>query len=401
MNWLMTDMDSYFASVEQHLRPELRGRPVGVIPLEAENTCLIAASYDAKRLGAKTGTKVHEARRICPGITLVKARPATYVEVHRQILRSMDQCAEVERVYSIDEWTVRLRGEDKSPAQATELARQMKRQLLQDFGPWLTCSIGIAPTRLLAKIASSLQKPDGLTLLPISDLPGRLEHLSLGKLTGIGSGMLARLEQHGVRNVRDLWNLSREQSIRIWGSVSGARWWARFHGEDEPEIPTKRRSMTHGNVLEPRFRTEEGARGILIRLLCKLAQRLRQSGYLARSLQIHVGDVRGGEFSNETALPAIDDTHTLLQAFHDLWGDRRPSRAPIRKVDVTVSGLILASQVARPLFDEVEKRQRVSQAMDKINLQWGQSKVYLGSIHDYRHVMDNKIAFGRIPGDAD
>src|SRR5262249_16403750 len=105
MNWMLMDMDSYFASVEQYLRPELRGRCVGGIPVETDSTCVVAASYDAKRFGVKVGTGVREARRLCPGLLLVKARPDVYVRVHRRILRSVDRCAEVHRVYSIDEWT--------------------------------------------------------------------------------------------------------------------------------------------------------------------------------------------------------------------------------------------------------------------------------------------------------
>src|SRR5271154_2905282 len=103
MNWLFIDMNSYFASVEQHLRPELRGRAVAVIPVESEHTCVIAASYDAKIHGVKTGTRVSDARRLCPGITIVKARPDIYVQVHHAILRSVDKCAPIHKVYSIDE----------------------------------------------------------------------------------------------------------------------------------------------------------------------------------------------------------------------------------------------------------------------------------------------------------
>ncbi len=401
MNWLMTDMNSYFASVEQYLRPELRGRPVAVIPLETDSTCVIAASYDAKRRGVKTGTGVREARQLCPGIALIKARPAIYVQVHHRILQSVDQCAEVHRIYSIDEWTVHLQGDNRHPEQAQNLAQDIKRKLLADFGPWMTCSIGIAPTRLLAKIASNLQKPDGLTLLPIDDLPGRIEHLSLKDLCGISNGMLARLDKHGIRNIRALWEVSREQAVRIWGSVTGAHWWAGFHGHDEPEIPTRRRSMSHGNVLEPRFRNEAGARAIMVRLVCKLGHRLRQSGYLARSLRISVKDVQGSRISEEIGLPSVDDTPTLLHQFYKLWERRTPGGYPIKKVDVCVAGLVLASQVSRPLFDEIEKLQRVSQTIDAINDRWGSSTVYFGPVHDYRHLMENKIAFGRIPDELD
>jgi DNA polymerase-4 len=321
--------------------------------------------------------------------------------VHHRILQTVDKCAEVERVYSIDEWTVRLRGEQQRPEQAQRLAQDIKGEILKDFGPWMTCSIGIAPTRLLAKIASNLQKPNGLTVLPVGDLPSRLESLRLKDLCGISHGMLARLDQHGIRNIRELWEVSREQAVSIWGSVLGAQWWAGFHGHDEPEVPPRRRSMSHGNVLDPQFRNEEGARGILVRLVCKLAQRLRRSGYLAKSLRIAVKDVVGGRFSTEIDLPAVDDTPTLLQQFYKLWQRRPPGGYPIKKVDVCVGGLVLASQVSRPLFSEVEKLQRVSHTLDKINERWGSSSVYFGPMHHYRQPMENKIAFGRIPDEVD
>ncbi len=374
---------------------------MGVIPVETESTCVIAASYEAKQLGVKVGTGVREARRLCPGILLVKVRPRIYVEVHRHILRSVDQCAEVHRVYSIDEWTVRLRGEERQADTARRLARDVKRRILEDFGPWMTCSIGIAPTRLLAKIASKLEKPDGLTVLSVEDMPHRIENLSLDDLYGIGHGMLARLDEHGIRDVRALWDVGREQAVRIWGSVSGAHWWAGFHGHDEPEPPTSRRSMSHGHVLAPHFRNEEGACCIMARLVCKLAQRLRRSGYLAGSLRISVRDESGGTFSEEIGLPSVHDTSTLLKQFYVLWRRRAPGACPIKKVNVSVAGLVPASEVPRSLFDEFEKLRRLSQAIDEINKRYGPLTVYFGPVHHYRQLMENKIAFGRIPDEDD
>src|SRR5882672_10099072 len=106
LNWMLIDMNAYFASVEQHLRPELRGRMVGVVPVESEGTCIIAASADAKRLGVRVGTRVREARQLCPEIVLVRARPALYVKIHQAVGRSIDRCAPVHKVYSIDEWAI-------------------------------------------------------------------------------------------------------------------------------------------------------------------------------------------------------------------------------------------------------------------------------------------------------
>lgn len=295
LNWMLIDMNSYFASVEQHLRPELRGRRVAVIPVESENTCVIAASYDAKRFGVKVGTRVRDARQLCPGIMLVKARPDVYVKLHHAILRSIDKCLPVHKVYSIDEWAIQLLGDERRRERAIAIGYRIKQQLLHDFSPWLSCSIGIAPTRLLAKIASELKKPDGLTVLDPGEPPDKLDHLSLADLCGIGPGMRARLNARGIQSIRGLWALSKQQAIQVWGSVPGGYWWAGFHGFDEPEISTRRRSMSHANVLDPKFRNDEGAYGIMVRLLCRLGARLRHDGYFAQHLRVRLKNIRGGD----------------------------------------------------------------------------------------------------------
>lgn len=397
LNWLFVDMNSFFASAEQHLRPELRGRPVGVIPVESESTGLIAASREAKALGLKMGTGAREARRRCPEIVLVKARPDVYVRLHHAIAESIDRWAPIHRAYSIDEWAVRLGRGQREPAAARELGRRVKEQIQSDFSPTLSCSVGIAPTRLLAKIASDLQKPDGLTVLRAQDLPGRLEHRGLQSLCGIGAGMAGKLERSGIRTVRQLWELDRRQAIQVWGSVAGAHWWAGFHGHDEPEIPTRKSSMSHANVLEPRHRNEAGARGILTRLVCRLGTRLRTEGYAAGAMGIHVHSVGDGSFSSALDLPQSQDTPTLLEGLERLLGRCTPMRNPPLKVGAAVYGLIPVSQLSGSLFEQADRGTHLSKAMDKINQRWGLSAVYFGSMHGYRHHMDDKIAFGRIP----
>jgi len=399
MNWMLTDMNSYFASVEQHFRPELRNRAIGVVPVESEHTCVIAASYNAKREGVKVGTRVGDARRLCPGIVLVQARPKLYVQVHHAILRSVDKCAPIHKVYSIDEWAIQLIGGQRDTECAVALARQMKRQILDDFSPWLTCSIGIAPTRLLAKIGSDLKKPDGLTVLNADDLPGRIDHLSLDDLCGIGNGMLGRLKIHGIHSVRELWAISKQRAIEVWGSTSGASWWSGFHGFDEPEIPTRRRSMSHANVLSPDFRNDRDAYGILVRLVCRLGARLRDGGYFAQTLRVSLQYVRGHHWRQEITLPCVQDTPALLHQLEKLWHQRTLGGERILKVGVEISDFVPASQVSQSLFDELERPRRVSHTIDKINQRWGAATVYFGSLHDYRHHMDDKIAFGRIPSE--
>ncbi|MEX0877205.1 MAG: hypothetical protein WD114_07070 [Phycisphaerales bacterium] len=401
MNWLFLDMNSFFASAEQHLRPELRGHPIGVIPVETDRTCVIAASVEAKRAGVRTGTSVGDARAMCPGIRLIKARPDVYVRLHHRIAASIDRWIPIHKAYSIDEWAMRLVGKQREAEKAVDLGKRIKAQIAADHSRWLPCSVGIAPTRLLAKIACELEKPDGLSILATDDLPHRLGHLSLKDLTGINRGVAARLYRHGVEDIDGLWALSRQRSIEIWGSVVGAHWWAGFHGHDEPEQQTRKRSMSHANVLEPRLRNEAGVRGMLARLIYRLGIRLRDEGMLAGRLSVSVKYARHeGEFSAQTPLPLVQDTPSLLRAFTEMWADgssrRSPGAIPMQ-TGACVSGLVHESQATGCLFGEPVADTRLSRAMDLINRRWGPGAAYFGALHGCSHEMDEKIAFGRVP----
>ena len=397
LRWMFVDMNSFFASAEQHLRPELRGRPVGVIPVESDGSCVIAASIDAKRLGVRVGTTVPDARRLCPGIVLVKARPPVYVDLHHAVAEAITRCLPIHKTYSIDEWALELWGRERSAERATELAQGIKREMRASFSPALTCSIGIAPTRLLAKIACDLEKPDGLVVLEPAMLPARLDHLELEDLCGISRGIAGRLTAHGVRTVRDLWALTRDRAEAIWGSIEGGRWWAGFHGIDEPEVRTRRRSMGHANVLEPRFRTPDGARRMLIRLTQRVCLRLREADMVAGRVQISVSGHQPGEgFEAGAPLDDTQSTLAILRCVHQLWSRQAPVRRPL-KVGVVLTGLAPRSQVTAPLFGDEHSESRLSRTMDAITTRWGPAAVYPASMHGCCHEMDEKIAFGRIP----
>ncbi|HWT64545.1 MAG TPA: hypothetical protein VN151_00415, partial [Terracidiphilus sp.] len=131
VNWLFVDLNSYFASVEQQVRPELWGRPVGVVPMMADTTCCIAASYEAKAFGVKTGTIVGDAKKMCPGIVLVEARHEIYVDYHHRIVEAVESCVPVTSVMSIDEMACRLMGRERPLLAALELGRKVKRTIME------------------------------------------------------------------------------------------------------------------------------------------------------------------------------------------------------------------------------------------------------------------------------
>lgn len=171
--YLILDFNSYFASVEQQENPRLRGKPVAVVPADTDTTCAIAASYEAKAFGVKTGTRIYEAKRMCPGLILVPARHDIYVEYHRRWLEEVNNHLPVLREMSIDEACCKMIGDECEEENALAIAQRMKAGIRKNVGDCMKTSIGIAPTLLLAKIASNLQKPDGLTVLRTEELPGR------------------------------------------------------------------------------------------------------------------------------------------------------------------------------------------------------------------------------------
>ena len=399
IRYLFVDMNAFFASVEQQLRPELRGKPVAVVPVLAETTCCIAASYEAKRYGIKTGTLVQDARLLCPRLEVVEARPRVYIGIHRQILQAVDTVLPIEAVLSIDEMVCKLMGREKEPQNALKLGKQVKEAIYRHVGEELRCSVGLGPNRFLAKVAAEMHKPDGLTLLPLSDLPRRLYSLPLRDLPGIGPGMEQRLFRHGVTTVEELYQLSALQLAQVWGSrVHGFSWWHRLRGADLPEAPIRRRSLGHSHVLPPVFRSEAGARAVLTRLVHRAAARLRHEGYWAGSLALFVRFLSEGKqlrWDARVRLQPCQDTLTLLRVALGLW-QQKPEGAPF-KVGIVLGGLISELELSWPLFESEQKLVRLAQAMDQANSKYGPQALYFAGMHRTEQSAVTRIAFNRIP----
>jgi len=410
LKWLMLDLNSYFASVEQHLNPELRGRPTIVVPLMSNHTCAIAASYEAKAFGIRTGTNVGEAKRLCPCLAIVPARHDVYVEFHHRIVEEVERHLHVTKVMSIDEMACELMGPERERENAVELARAVKAGIRTNVGDCLTCSVGIAPSRLLAKIASDLQKPDGLTVIEAGDLPGPLLSLALTDLPGIGANMERRLRRAGVLSVGDLYSLSPSRARAIWHSIEGERFWYGLHGIDPPEMETARRSVGHSNVLSPHFRAPDAAKLVARRLTAKAATRLRRMDYRARALSLAMRLEDGDWLGLEARFGATCDTFFLLRTLEGLWTRlaRELRGRRLKKVGVTLHGLIENAAQPPDLFGwtpelaENRRSLKLSSALDALNRRYGRDAVTIGpALTRLPQYTGAKIAFNRIPDRAE
>lgn len=395
MRWLYLDLNSFFASVEQELNPKLRDKPVAVVPMMADSTFVIAASYPAKKHGVKTGTRVKDAKLMCPGLILVEGSHSEYIKVHEKVIEVVESCLPVTAVCSIDEFACRLTGRDQKEENAIALTQEIKEKLRKQVGVCITGSIGLSSNRFLAKVAADMLKPDGLTLLPKESLPGRLFELQLRDLPGIGPRMERRLNRFGITQMPGLWNCTLDEMRQIWGGVGGEYFYQWLRGEETFEKNTKHSMITHSHVLPPNLRNIEGATEIYHKLTAKLAFRLRKERHWARSFSASASLAEGGYWSNHTGIYETCDTLTFIRTLNFLL-ETFPRNATPVKIDI-VFGDLIPDQGHTPSFFENQRSNELSKTLDFIFQKYGKNTVYFGGQHRAKEAAPMRIAFQRIP----
>ncbi|MFO1261204.1 MAG: type VI secretion protein ImpB [Sphingomonadaceae bacterium] len=412
LKWLYVDFNSYFASVEQQEQPHLRGRPVAVVPVETDSTCAIAASYEAKAFGIKTGTPIWEAKKLCRTLVCVLARHELYVDYHHRAIDEINRHIPVNDVCSIDEMAVRLLSNEAQPEVARQIALSIKAGLRESLGPWVRCSIGIAPNRYLAKVATDLEKPDGLTVLMPDEIERRLiAELKPRDLPGIGRNMEKRLWLKGVFTMADIMALDRRRMRSVWGSIWGERMWYLLRGHDLPELETQRRSIGHSHVLGPALRPPTQAINVARRLTMKAAARLRRMGYTARLFGFSARLEDGRRVRGELRCTPSQDSPTFLAMMLHIW-DAVVPREPgilVKKISVVLLGLEPENGAQLSLFPNEQagaeiaippppRSLRLSRALDRLNHRFGRDTVLIGMLPSAgRGFSGTKIAFTRIP----
>ncbi len=444
LRWLFLDLNSYFASVEQQERPELRGRPIAVVPVLADTTACIAASYEAKAFGVKTGVQVGEAKRMCPELVLVEARHEEYVAYHHRIIEAVERCIPVTAVLSIDEMACSLMGREQPLMAALALAARVKQAVREHAGSTLRCSIGLAPNRYLAKIASDMEKPDGLVALTPDILHAALSGLTLRDLPGVGARMEQRLLTAGIRTMPQLLALDRERIHEVWGSTGGEKLWHWLRGEDfnDPTLEHQK-SISQSHVLPPELRSEQGAYAVLHKLLHKAAMRLRAARLWTTHVTItikyvvpkatatkrHLSGIPQSVWAQGCAVIECQDNQTLVEVLQKLWA-RRPGAAAGPSLPSSTEASEARGRADRPasaqpappgipfyvgiwlgelvpdhlhtlsLFGELEtekKRTRLASTMDAVNQKYGTSMLAPASMLLAKAAAPTRIAFTNIP----
>ncbi|MGI8923802.1 MAG: DNA polymerase Y family protein [Fimbriimonadales bacterium] len=388
--YLFLDLNAFFASVEQQENPELRGKPVGVVPMLADSTVLIAASYEAKKFGCNTLTRVSDAKRLCPHIMLVEGDHKTYAEYHDRVVKAVESVVPVEKVCSIDEMRVMLLGSEATEEAARAIAARVKTAIYEQVGECMTCSIGLAPNAFLSKVASDMEKPNGLVLLHPDTMAERLRALGVTEFYGINKRMAVRLGLGGIFTAADMLSASEPQLRSAFGSVVGGRWWYLLRGYDVPEKERPRKSLGNSHVLPPQHRTREGSYQVLLRLLQKATARLRREALTCRQAAFIVRDGKE-EWVHKVKVEATSETLVLVEILQEAWASN-PIEDPTQ-VGLTFYDLEPAAERTPSIFDRDNDRHKLASAVDVLNAKFGKNAILPAGVLAAKDSAEERIAF--------
>ncbi len=375
------DMDAFYASVEALDAPELAGLPVLVGGTPEGRGVVAAASYEARRFGVHSAMPMARALRLCPDAVLRPVRMARYAEVSDAVRAVLERYSPLIEPLSLDEAFVDVTASRRLFGGGVEIGRRIQREILSEIG--LGASVGVAPNKFLAKVASDLEKPAGFVVVEADRVQEFLDPLPVGRLWGVGAVTEAELHRHGIRTIAELRRLPPGGAARLLGS-HGEQLERLARGEDErPVVPEhEAKSISNEITFAADLETDEALLSCLQQLCEQVAWRMRRAGRCARTVQIKV---RFADFSTvtraRTLARASDLTSELWESACELFERRLPRpRPPVRLLGVGVSGLQGREGEQGDLFadGQREREARLDRVADAIRARFGRSAARRG-----------------------
>jgi DNA polymerase IV len=369
------DMNAFFAGVEQSVNPALRGKPIGVIG-SGKRTVVTTASYEARAFGVKTGMTVYEARKLCPRIILVVGNNQRYTDTCTKLVELYHSYTPVVEVYSIDECFLDMAGTAKNIEELKPVALAIKKAIVDRFH--LTCSIGIAPNKLVAKLASDMQKPNGLVLIRQEDIPGVMEHLPVQDLCGIGRKMREHLFYMGITTCGELSRAPVERLKHRFGVVGEYLHYMALGQDNSPVVTLDQtpadKSVGHSMTIDHDVAGRDEMETYLLQLSEKVGRRMRKNHFTGRTVAL---TVRYADFTSFTKRKSVPE---FLYNSSDIYLVARQMlqevklKMPVRLLGVSVANL--AQDVLQlPLLENEQKKIKATNALDAINDKFGEHTV--------------------------
>ncbi|MCB0700075.1 MAG: DNA polymerase IV [Chitinophagales bacterium] len=398
------DMNSFFASCEQQDNPDLRNKPIGVITHPAANACVIAPSIEAKKYGAKTGMRLTEVRELCPQIIPVLARPPRYRDYHVRIISVLKKYCDDVLPRSIDEAVMNFTSYRLVYDDFTVIAKKIKADLRVICGEYVKCSIGIAPNGFLAKLATEIQKPDGLIEITPENIDGHLSKMKLTDLPGIARANEKRLLTIGIRNPLMLRHASEALLRKAFGGVVGNYWHRRLNFGEVDMYKNGYRGMSAGRTLSRLQReSKQSMESMLISLCTRLEQRMVKQEVFCRELVFSIKYYDGTRWDTKVKLAvpsqdAMDMRKYIKQKMDEFEQVRRTAllNNKVQHMGVAISNFVTDKHMQYSLFDNQIRRDLLRKAMYAIKDEYGKNSVRRAAETIQHDVMRDAIGFGSV-----
>lgn len=375
--WILhLDMDAFFASVEQRDDPTLRGKPV-LVGHDGSRGVVAAASYEARRFGCHSAQPMVVAKRRCPQAIIRPVRGERYRALSAQLFDLLDEYAPLVEPLSIDEAFLDLTGTERTLGSPMAVAQRLKARIVDALA--LRASVGLAPNKYLAKLASDMDKPDGLTVIEPGEITRVLGPLPVSRIWGVGRVRAEKLAAQGIRTIGDLQALSMEALSQTFGNEAEQFWRLARGIDDRPVVPDRQaKSMGQEQTFGQDLTDPMEVKRVLLSQVEQVARRLRKHGVLARGIAIKV---RFGDFETITRSATLDRptdiTTELWRAARDLF-DRWPFR-PVRLIGAAAERLTREPPQGELFVDaQRDRQQRLDQVADTINHRFGKSAIRRG-----------------------
>lgn len=396
---LHIDMDSYFATLEQQANPLLRNKPLIVSGKPSITSVVAAASKEAKRYGIKSGMTTWEAKKLCPQLIFVPGDPAKYQDATQRFLRILQIFSPTLEIFSIDEAFLDVTNTQERFGGAVKIAREIKRNIAEELGEIVTCSVGIGPNKMIAKLASKLDKPDGITVISLEGIPHLLKTTPLEEICGIGPRITLRLNELGIYTLEDLAAFSEMRLIQEFG-IYGPQLKKMAQGiDDSPLLPyfeePEEKSFGHSYSLPKEITAFPQIKAILLHLAEKVGRRMRQAGWAGKT--VHLG-IRTADFcfqGKQKSLPyPIDEGYQVyLRGLEILKGLKIRTR--IQNIGISVSNLVRKNTLPLPLFPQDQKKEKITSACDIVNNKYGEFTIFRAKVLQARVTKEIAGYFGR------
>jgi DNA polymerase-4 len=400
---LHCDMDAFYASVEERERPELVGRPVIVGGAPEKRGVVAAANYAARRYGVHSAMPAATARRLCPHGVFLPPRIDYYAEVSGQIREIFDRFTPLVEPLSLDEAFLDVTGSEHLFGSAVEIGRQIKQTVRREIR--LVVSVGVAPNKFLAKIASDLQKPDGFMVVDAEHVQEFLDPLPVERLWGVGKQGSKVFQRLGIRTIGQLRQWPTEVLQARFGS-QGEHLWQLAQGIDDDPVVSEReaKSISHETTFEEDIGDLEVLRAWLVDLTEQVGWRLRRHGLRGRAVHLKVRFADFSTITRSQTLPEPTDiTQELWQAADDMLSGRLPAGHPaVRLLGMGVGGFDGTGLVQGLLFDQDERNRQagLDTAADQIRQRFGSSALRRAAALPHRKDSRSDAATDKPPPQA-